>query len=597
MKNVFIFFILLLSLIFSSCLIGCSRADSSDKSNNDGDENAPLPDGGTGKPPQSNSDELGTDGSTYEDVEPIKLTVGSYNIANGKLVKHDISKLAADILSKKLDVVGLQEVDMNCKRSGYIDTVKLLSEHTGYKYYAFFKAIDFDSGEYGNAVLSKYPILSTESLPLETDGHEGRVLGHAKIGIEERAVNFFVTHLSYESDEIRAAQFAKLHETIMNYDNVILTGDFNVSSLSEYNALGGFDAVNREERFVATFPKKNTSIDNIVYSSSDFIFEEPCALYNNHSDHYMLFATCTMRPTSLVRPETPISASDAEIKISLLKDGLLNTLTSIGNWDSTPDGAYIEIDLQREYNIDEIRVINSISQTAVYKWTAFGTDDRDLPITEWHELGGKTNDDPTGAEGFTLTLAKKLQSLNIRYVRIVGTYSSKGSKYPIAEVFIYGNKAYESFTDLTKTATVTDKNGVLTEVFNDGLTSSAESIGTWGADTRGGYVEIELESPAVLHAINVVTKLDGRYKWTAYATDDKSTPISDWTLIAEKTDDSYATESGYASFVSGAKKHKTYRYVRIYATECSASFDYFVSEIHVYGRSEQLANDDSLAER
>ena len=588
MKNVFIFFILLLSLIFSSCLIGCSRADSSDKSNNDGDGNAPLPDGGTGKPPQSNSDELGTDGSTYEDVEPIKLTVGSYNIANGKLVKHDISKLAADILSKKLDVVGLQEVDMNCKRSGYIDTVKLLSEHTGYKYYAFFKAIDFDSGEYGNAVLSKYPILSTESLPLETDGHEGRVLGHAKIGIEERAVNFFVTHLSYESDEIRAAQFAKLHETIMNYDNVILTGDFNVSSLSEYNTLSGFDAVHREERFVATFPKKNTSIDNIVYSSSDFIFEEPSALYNNHSDHYMLFATCKMRPSSLIRPETPISASDAQSKISLLRDGLLNTLTSIGNWNATPDGAYIEIDLGREYNIDGIRVINSISQTAVYKWEAFGTDDRSLPVSEWHHLGGKSNDDPCGADGYTLTLSKHKQGLDIRYVRIVGTYSSKGNKYPIAELFVYGNKSPSSFTDVTKYANVTDKSGTPLTALNDGLISTSASIGTWDANIEGGYVEIELDTPSRLHAINVVTRLDGRYQWTAYATADNSLPISEWTLIAEKNDNSYATESGYTSFVSGAKKDRTYRYVRIYATKCTASLDYFVSEIRVYGKSEHL---------
>ena len=585
MKNVFIFFVLLLSLILSSCLVGCSRNDSSGSGGNDGngDGSAPLPDGEKTDSPSNDADELGADGSVYEDAEAIKLTVGSYNIANGKLVKHDISKLAVDILEKKLDVVGLQEVDMNCNRSGSIDTVKLLSEYTGYKYYCFFKAIDFDSGEYGNAVLSKYPILSTESLPLETGGHEGRVLGHARIDANGRTVNFFVTHLSYESDEIRAAQFVKLHDVASKYDNVIITGDFNVSSLSEYNVLYGFDAVNRAERFVTTFPKKNTSIDNIIYSVSDFIFDEPGALVNNHSDHYMLYATCKMRPASLVRPETPITYSCSETKASLLCDGLLNTVTSIGEWDKNKDRAYIEIDLLRDYNLDKIRVINSISQTSVYKWKAFGTNDCDLPLSGWHELGGKTNDVPCGAEGYTLELSDEDRAHDIRYVRIIGTYSNKGSKYPIAEVFIYGNKSTSTFTDLSPSATFTDKNESIINAFNDGDIKTSANIGSWGSDTNGSYVEIELDSPAFLHAINVVTALDGRYKWCAYASSDNTAPISEWTRIAEKTDDSYATESGYTAYLSAPKKSVKYRYVRIYATESSASFSYFIREIRIFG--------------
>ena len=47
----------------------------------------------------------------------VTLRVGTFNIQNGGGVGHDFSVLAQDILDQKLDVVGLQEVDMFTSRN------------------------------------------------------------------------------------------------------------------------------------------------------------------------------------------------------------------------------------------------------------------------------------------------------------------------------------------------------------------------------------------------------------------------------------------------------------------------------------------------
>ena len=46
------------------------------------------------------------------------------------------------------------------------DSIKILSESSGLPYYQFFKAIDLSGGEYGLGVLSRYPIVESESMQL-----------------------------------------------------------------------------------------------------------------------------------------------------------------------------------------------------------------------------------------------------------------------------------------------------------------------------------------------------------------------------------------------------------------------------------------------
>ncbi len=238
--------------------------------------------------------------SAIESEEQI-LKIGSYNVAGAREVGKDLKVLADDILEQGIDIIGVQEVDFNASRSNYVDFMKELSTYTGFKYYQFFEALNFDSfyppntGSYGIGILSKYPIKSTENIRLtESDKSknlEGRTLGHAVIDVNGKEINFFTTHLTIRIDSVRADEFKFLNTKLAEYDNVILTGDFNNDSLDEFDALENLSKVNNKDNPYETYPEDHRFIDNVIYSSEFSLVEgSEGMIVNNHSDHYMFYA-------------------------------------------------------------------------------------------------------------------------------------------------------------------------------------------------------------------------------------------------------------------------------------------------------------------
>ena len=142
-------------------------------------------------------------------------------------------------------------------------------------------------------ILSRYPILETERILLESGDCEQRVLGRAAIEVNGEAIQFFVTHLSYESLDLRTKQFAQVAQVLQNYEGYVLTGDFNTSDFSEYTVLPNANAVNRASSHLVTFPDGPSSIDNIVYSNTKWSFERPKTVTASYSDHYALYAMGT----------------------------------------------------------------------------------------------------------------------------------------------------------------------------------------------------------------------------------------------------------------------------------------------------------------
>ncbi len=179
----------------------------------------------------SNTNQQGNSGQT--------LKVMTYNIhhANppGKAGLIDIDAIADVIKKQNPDLVGLQEVDRFTKRSGHIDEAKLLAEKTGL-YYQFFKAIDHDGGDYGVAILSRYPIDkgSKLDLPQVTKG-EPRVLSYASIKLPNQTSLIFAnTHLdATRPDSNRVVQMQSiLTELAKKTGPIILVGDLNCEARS-----------------------------------------------------------------------------------------------------------------------------------------------------------------------------------------------------------------------------------------------------------------------------------------------------------------------------------------------------------------------------
>jgi len=218
----------------------------------------------------------------------MKLRVVSYNIRNGHDVRHDMSLLAADILSVGADIVGLQEVDVRTSRAGGRDTLAELARALGWQHSRFCRAIDFAGGQYGTAMLSRYPINAFEIIPLPTPASaEGRSIGHAVLDADGERVDFFNTHLSVESSAMRAPQFELLADLTAQSPSWILTGDFNTADLSCFDGFEGASLANPGK--YATFPASGEGIDNIL-CSPDWHITDTGTLQNHHSDHLLLWA-------------------------------------------------------------------------------------------------------------------------------------------------------------------------------------------------------------------------------------------------------------------------------------------------------------------
>ena len=215
------------------------------------------------------------------------LRVGSYNIKHGGDVSLDMSIIAKDVTDLSLDIIGFQEIDQKTSRVGGLDTMKALSDASGYEYYAFAKAINYKGGEYGTGILSRYPIVEFEVIKLDSGSEEQRCVGHAVIDVDGVLFDFFNTHLSFESLDLRTKQYKQLSELLAKCETYILTGDFNTANMTEFDVLPDATLVNNGK--FGTFPSSGNAIDNIVISKDWNIVDSGMGP-KGHSDHNLLWA-------------------------------------------------------------------------------------------------------------------------------------------------------------------------------------------------------------------------------------------------------------------------------------------------------------------
>ena len=184
----------------------------------------------------------------------------------------EVESIAKVINDAKPDLVALQEIDKFTNRSGVeLDQAKELGRLTG-MYSYFVKAIDWDGGDYGVAILSRFKILDSMHLTLPmADGIKGEARAAAiiKVKIKKKELLFASTHLDIvkEHRELQAS-------TIVDYFSksklpVILSGDLNDMPESETLKMFGnhFQITCALPSCGKTFPQVNPArtIDYIMY--------------------------------------------------------------------------------------------------------------------------------------------------------------------------------------------------------------------------------------------------------------------------------------------------------------------------------------------
>ena len=159
----------------------------------------------------------------------------TYNIFGARLTNG--RELARSLKKYKPDFIGLQEVDRNTKRSKFRDVVQEMAQELGYNYYYFQKAMDFDSGEYGIAFISKYDVKNIYIHQLPGNSKEKRQVLAARLKTEKFKKKILVvnTHLDNSLDN-KNEELTDLFNTIEKFkgDVKFLCGDFNLLPTTEF---------------------------------------------------------------------------------------------------------------------------------------------------------------------------------------------------------------------------------------------------------------------------------------------------------------------------------------------------------------------------
>lgn len=168
------------------------------------------------------------------DQPPIPVRLVTFNIHHGvgDDGRHDLPRLATVLAAADADVISLQEVDRHFgDRSENVDQALLLARALDMQL-AWGPAIDEPRpggkprGEYGNALLSRLPILISDVHRLPGGG-EPRCALRTMIELDGGALWVTSTHLSRKGGD-RAAQVAALADLHTgSMETGVVVGDFN----------------------------------------------------------------------------------------------------------------------------------------------------------------------------------------------------------------------------------------------------------------------------------------------------------------------------------------------------------------------------------
>lgn len=215
-----------------------------------------------------------------ERSSPAILKVMSYNVHHcnppSKPDLIDVDAIAEVIKKQQPDVVALQEIDVNTVRSGGVNQADLIAEKTGMNVY-FAKSIDHDGGDYGVAILSKYPLSKTKTERLPSDAAtkgEPRVLATAVVRMPDgRELLFGCTHL--DAQKATGNRLMQVREINRIADSVqlpfIIAGDLNARPGSGVIDLWDtkFTRTCRDCAFTIPVINPTATIDHIAFLQKD----------------------------------------------------------------------------------------------------------------------------------------------------------------------------------------------------------------------------------------------------------------------------------------------------------------------------------------
>lgn len=210
------------------------------------------------------------------------MRVMTFNIQHGRGMDRrvDLARTARVIRDARPDVVGLQEVDCHYgARSGYLDQAGWLAGELGMQV-AYGPNTDLDpdrpDGErrrFGNAILSVYPIVDRENIPLpRSGGHEQRGLLRVRVDVRGTPWVVHATHLQHDDPAERLVQARAVNGLLGTRRRLIVMGDLNAQpTTAEIRALADglvdtWQAAGSGPGYTSSCPVPSQRIDYILHS-------------------------------------------------------------------------------------------------------------------------------------------------------------------------------------------------------------------------------------------------------------------------------------------------------------------------------------------
>lgn len=190
----------------------------------------------------------------------------------------DFDIMTETIKNCKADVIGMQEMrNLGQDEKEYKDQAGIIAKELGFNYY-FAEAIKFRGvNPYGNALVSRYPILEAETIMIPDPDpktgdryYETRCVLKAKLDVGE-GLWVLVTHIGLNDDE--AVNAVKTIMDNLEGEKCVLMGDFNMQPQNPiFNPIkeAMFDTASLIEGEIFSFPSDKPKIKiDYIFTSND----------------------------------------------------------------------------------------------------------------------------------------------------------------------------------------------------------------------------------------------------------------------------------------------------------------------------------------
>lgn len=234
------------------------------------------------------------------------LRVMTYNIHVGVGMdkKMDLQRIADVINQEHPDLVGLQEVDRGVKRTEGVDEIAELARLTKMEY-AFAHNLDYQGGQYGVAILSRFAILKVDHRKYENKREaERRGMIRIEIRVNHQTLSFVTTHLDYQYEDGRVFETEQLLEFLKDQKGpLIVVGDFNEEPSGDaYRLMAARfrdawpESKTRETGLSYPADKPAKRIDYIFHRATDKVRAKKAWVVNTPaSDHIPVMAELEIR--------------------------------------------------------------------------------------------------------------------------------------------------------------------------------------------------------------------------------------------------------------------------------------------------------------